>query len=31
LCFYYFYGRRHSQLSDANIKADADRDKDKLR
>ena len=31
LCFYYFYGRRHSQLSDANIAADADRDKDKLR
>jgi APA family basic amino acid/polyamine antiporter len=31
LCFYHFYGRRHSQLSDANIKADADRDKDKLR
>jgi basic amino acid/polyamine antiporter, APA family len=31
LVFYYFYGRRHSQLSDANIKADADRDKDKLR
>ena len=27
LCFYYFYGRRHSQLSDANIKADADKDK----
>ena len=27
LVFYYFYGRRHSQLSDANIKADADKDK----
>jgi APA family basic amino acid/polyamine antiporter len=27
LCFYYFYGRRHSQLSDANIEADADKDK----
>jgi basic amino acid/polyamine antiporter, APA family len=27
LCFYYFYGRRNSQLSDANIKADADKDK----
>ena len=27
LCFYYFYGRRHSQLSDVNIKADADKDK----
>src|ERR1700733_11789609 len=26
LCFYYAYGRRHSQLSDANIKADADKD-----
>ena len=27
LVFYYFYGRRHSQLSDANIQADADKDK----
>ena len=27
LVFYYFYGRRHSQLSDANIKADADKGK----
>ena len=27
LCFYYFYGRRHSQLSDANIRADADKGK----
>ena len=27
LCFYYFYGRRNSQLSDANIKADAEKDK----
>jgi APA family basic amino acid/polyamine antiporter len=27
LIFYYFYGRRHSQLSDANIQADADKDK----
>jgi APA family basic amino acid/polyamine antiporter len=27
LVFYYFYGRRHSQLSDANIKADAEKDK----
>jgi APA family basic amino acid/polyamine antiporter len=27
LVFYYFYGRRHSQLSDANIRADADKDK----
>jgi basic amino acid/polyamine antiporter, APA family len=27
LIFYYFYGRRHSQLSDANIRADADKDK----
>jgi basic amino acid/polyamine antiporter, APA family len=27
LCFYYFYGCRHSQLSDANIKADAEKDK----
>jgi basic amino acid/polyamine antiporter, APA family len=26
LVFYYFYGHRHSQLSDANIKADADKD-----
>jgi APA family basic amino acid/polyamine antiporter len=27
LVFYYFYGRRHSQLSDANIEADAAKDK----
>ena len=27
LVFYYFYGRRHSQLSDANIQANADKDK----
>lgn len=27
LVLYYFYGRRHSQLSDANIKADAEKDK----
>ena len=27
LVFYYFYGRRHSQLSDANIQADAEKDK----
>ena len=27
LVFYYFYGRRHSQLSDANIKAGAEKDK----
>jgi basic amino acid/polyamine antiporter, APA family len=27
LIFYYFYGRRHSQLSDANIQADAEKDK----
>jgi basic amino acid/polyamine antiporter, APA family len=27
LVLYYFYGRRHSQLSDANIQADADKDK----
>ena len=27
LCFYYFYGRRHSQLSDANIKAETDKGK----
>jgi basic amino acid/polyamine antiporter, APA family len=27
LVFYYFYGRQHSQLSDANIKADADKGK----